>query len=179
MSSRADVQIATLHEIELRLPYSYPNRPPDIRWISPIFHPNVSFSGFINLPDVGLPWSADVNLDVVCERLWDVARLAFIDPATATNVAAKNWYEQECQLALPVDRRPLRDRSTPTGDNTVRYQRRGRPRAPSLNQDDGDILYIGDDAALIAPAAALPPVRIARPRRGTDPDDDVLYIGYD
>ena len=52
-SSRADVEFVELHKIDLRLPYSFPRRPPDIRWITPIFHPNISFSGFINLKDIG------------------------------------------------------------------------------------------------------------------------------
>jgi ubiquitin-protein ligase len=32
-----------------RMPYGYPERPPDIRWLTPILHPNISFSGFLNL----------------------------------------------------------------------------------------------------------------------------------
>jgi hypothetical protein len=175
VSAGAAVRIVTLHELEIRFPYSYPRRPPDVRWLSPILHPNVSFSGFISLRDVGLPWSDDVGLDVVCERLWDVARLAFLDAEHVTNYAAKQWLEHECSWALPIDHRPLRDRSAQTGGNVVRYQRRGqRPADASLANEADDILFIGDDTL---PPEPRGPVK--RPRRGTDLDDDVLYIGYD
>ena len=40
------------HQFEIRLPFSYPQRAPDIRWITPIFHPNISNSGFINLEEI-------------------------------------------------------------------------------------------------------------------------------
>ena len=112
---KGDVQFTQSHRIELRLPYSFPNKPPDIRWLTPIFHPNISFSGFICLKDMGLPWEPDLGLDVICERMWDMARFAHMDLETATNYSAKNWFEESCQLELPADRRPLRDRSVPSG----------------------------------------------------------------
>ena len=47
-SASSDVTLIELHQIDLRMPYSYPASPPDIRWITPLWHPNVSFSGFVN-----------------------------------------------------------------------------------------------------------------------------------
>src|SRR5687768_12904531 len=41
----SDISIVELHQVDLRLPFSYPQRPPDIRWLTPILHPNISFSG--------------------------------------------------------------------------------------------------------------------------------------
>src|SRR5262245_28461624 len=41
-SAVSDVVTIELHQIDLRMPYSYPNSPPDIRWLTPIWHPNVS-----------------------------------------------------------------------------------------------------------------------------------------
>lgn len=174
-SARADVETVELHKIDLRLPYSYPKRPPDIRWITPIFHPNISFSGFINLKDVGLPWDQDLGLDVVCERLWDVARLQFMDLDKATNYAAKNWFEDESKLQLPVDHRPLRDKAAPQGGNVIRYQRRGDQRIslPSA-RDAAEVFFIGEDT----PTPSLP-IRTPPVRRRTPGDDDVLYIGDD
>jgi len=174
-SARADVEFVELHKIDLRLPYSYPRRPPDIRWLTPIFHPNISFSGFINLKDVGLPWVSDLGLDVVCERLWDVARLQYMDLDKATNYAAKNWFEDESTLRLPVDHRPLRDRSAPQGGNVIRYQRRGGQRISlPAARDANDVFFIGEDT----PTPSLPIRTAPRPRPSHD-DDDVLYIGDD
>ncbi len=174
-SPRADVEFVELHRADVRLPFSYPRRPPDIRWVTPILHPNISFSGFINLKDVGLPWDKDLGLDIVCERLWDVARLAFMDLDKATNYAAKNWIEDECRMQLPVDRRPLRDKSAPVGTNVVRYQRRGEGGiALPAAAEAGEILFIGEDT----PTPQLPN-RLAPTRRRPEHDDDVLYIGDD
>ena len=129
-SADAEIEAVELHKVELRLPYSYPRRSPDIRWMTPIFHPNVSFSGFLNVKDIGLPWDQDLGLDVLCERLWDVARLAYMNLENAANYSAKNWFEDECQISLPVDSRPLRDKNTTTGSNVIQYQRIGTSGQP-------------------------------------------------
>jgi hypothetical protein len=172
ISARAEVEMVDLHRVELRLPYAYPRVPPDVRWVTPIFHPNVSFSGFIHLADVGLPWDADVTLDVVCERLWDVARLAYMNQAKATNYSAKNWFAEQRLWQLPVDVRSLRDRATPAGKNVVRYRRRGQAAtAPPADQQAEDILFIGEDTP-------VPKMPVRGDRRRSD-DDDVLYIGDD
>jgi ubiquitin-protein ligase len=175
-SSRADVKYEQVHRIDIRLPYSYPQRPPDIRWVTPIFHPNVSFSGFLRLSDLDLPWQPDLGLDIICERLWDVARLAFVNLEKASNHAAKNWFEEQTSLQLPVDSRPLRDRNAPTGANVIRYERRGERRTavPEASSAD-DVLFIGEDTPTpILPERAIPPVRRRPPG-----DDDILYIGDD
>ncbi|MDP6554783.1 MAG: ubiquitin-conjugating enzyme E2 [Pirellulaceae bacterium] len=174
-SPRADVEFVKFHKIDVRLPFSFPRRPPDIRWITPIFHPNISFSGFINLKDVGLPWDQDLGLDVVCERLWDVARLQYMDLSKATNYAAKNWFDDESTLQLPVDDRALRDRTAPQGGNVIRYQRRGDERLSlPASRDAGDVLFIGEDTP-------TPPLPIRSPpiRHRTEGDDDLFYIGDD
>ena len=86
LSSRAKVERINEHRIELRIPYAFPERPPDVRWLSSIYHPNISFSGLVKLRDIGLPWVEDMSLDVVCERLWDVARLAYFDEEHASKL---------------------------------------------------------------------------------------------
>lgn len=175
-SSEADVQFVDLHRIELRLPYSFPQRPPDIRWTTPLLHPNVSFSGFINVKDIGLPWEKDLGLDVVCERLWDVARLAHMNLDNAANYSAKNWFEDECDMQLPVDPRPLRDKTAPAGSNVIRYERKA---ARGVKLPDAapakDVFFIGEDT----PTPELPIARRVPLRRPPPLDDDVFYIGDD
>jgi len=175
-SSRSDVKYEEMHRVDIRLPYSYPQRPPDIRWLTPILHPNISFSGFIRLQDLGMPWEQDLGLDVICERLWDVARLAFLDLEKASNHAAKRWFEQENRLRLPVDERPLRDRTAPTGANVIRYERKGgHPSAVPSAEPTEDILFIGEDTPTPQlPNRVRPPIRRRPPE-----DDDILYIGDD
>lgn len=167
-SPNAKAEIVREHEIELRLPYSYPAMPPDVRWITPLYHPNVSFSGFVNLADIGLDWSADMGLDLVCERLWDMIRLAQYNTDRAVNYSAKKWIEEQTAIALPVDARPLRDKAAYTNRNVVRYRRRGQPEPVGGNADD--VLYIDDNDA-----PPLPPAGAARRARHRG-DEDILYI---
>lgn len=168
-----DVAIIDTHQVELRLPYSYPQQPPDIRWRTPILHPNVSYSGFITLRDLGLPWEPELGLDAICERLWDAARLAYLNLEQAANGSAKSWFEKQDQFELPVDPRPLRDQQTFTSSNIVRYEHRGARRVAAAEPTESEILYIGEDT----PAPPLPcPARRADIRRFPPPDGDVLYI---
>lgn len=169
--SRGAVEFIDEHRVDLRLPSGYPEIPPDLRWLTPILHPNVSFSGFIQLPDIGLPWDESVTLDVVCERLWDVARFAYIDLTRTTQSSARTWLTEQRTLDLPVDVRPLRDRALPAARNVIRYQRRGEQRrVPAL--EEAEILFIGEDTP-------IPPLPLPR-RQNQSPDSNgILYIGDD
>ncbi len=169
-ASTGRVEHVVRHECEIRLTLSYPKRPPDIRWLTPLFHPNISFGGFIRLRDVGMAWTEDLALDVVSERLWDVARLAYYDLENATSHTAKSWLEKQDEFALPVDLRPLRDKTNPPKSNVVRYLRKGDKRVLlSKAGQEKDVFYIGEDTP-------VPPVELAW-RNRPDDDDDVLYIG--
>ena len=171
-NSDADVQFVELHKCDIRLPYSYPDRAPDIRWLTPILHPNISFSGFLTFREIDLPWDKEITLDVVCERLWDMARLAHMNLDRASNYRAKQWFEKENTLRLPVDHRPLRDKVTANSSNVIRYERRGGSKVtlPTAKPVD-NLFYIGDEApaARNVRTAGRPPIRID--------DDDILYIG--
>jgi ubiquitin-protein ligase len=176
--SSAEVEEVELHRCEIRLPYGFPENPPDIRWLTPIHHPNISFSGLVKLKDVGLPWEDDLTLDIICERLWDMARLAYYDEERATNYAARNWLAEQHDVKLPVDARPLRDKTPPqVSSNIVKYSRRTPGKPPVARaavtprvakeeplRNDG-IVFIGDDAP--APTG---------PRRRRPGEEDVLYI---
>ena len=169
-ASTGKIDYVDRHECEIRLTLSYPQRPPDIRWLSPLFHPNISFGGFIRLRDVGMSWTEDLALDVISERLWDVARLAYYDLENATSYTAKSWLEKQADFALPVDLRPLRDKTTRPKSNVVRYSRKGDKRVLlSEAGQEKDLFYIGEDTP-------VPPVELAW-RDRPDEDDDVLYIG--
>lgn len=175
----SDVSVIELHQIDLRMPYSYPAMPPDIRWITPLWHPNVSFSGFVNPADIGLVWTSEVPLDLVCERLWDVARGQFINPVKATNYAAKNWYDKECSYALPLDPRPLRDgpAEARAASNIVRYQRRAGQGVQFAGAPAGsDVLFIDENTPTPQMPARQPYVPLHR-RRQKPGDGDVMYIG--
>ena len=173
LSSGSEVEKVELHRCEIRIPYAFPERPPDIRWLTPICHPNISFSGLVKLRDVGLPWEADLGLDIICERLWDMARLAYYDEERATNYAARNWLSEQDEVKLPLDHRPLRDKTMPTSSNVVKYERKAKSERPTVREKKpkdpkkkDDVFFIGDET----PTPSVPR------RRG---DDDVMYIGYE
>jgi ubiquitin-protein ligase len=156
-----EVEYGDTHEFEIRLGYSYPDRPPDIRFLTPIFHPNISSSGYVRPEECGLDWAKEMTLDVVCERLWDLVRGAYVDVEKGGNYSAKRWFAEQKKVALPVDNRPLRDRGAPTAANVIRYE-----RGPASGKSaSGDVLYIGDET---------PTPQIPKKRRD---EKDVLYIG--
>ncbi len=170
-SSQSEVTIVELHQIDLRMPYSYPQTPPDIRWTTPIMHPNVSFSGFVNLADIGVVWTRETPIELVIERLWDVARGEFANHDKATNYAAKNWFAKQDEHDLPVDRRSLRDRGPGATSNVVRYERRGG-RGVQLAGAGGEVMFIDEST----PTPKVPQ-RQPIPRRRRGSDEDVIYIG--
>lgn len=177
-SSQSEVTTIELHQIDLRMPYSYPNSPPDIRWITPILHPNVSFSGFVNLPDIGIVWTKEVPIDMLCERLWDVARAEFLNLNKATNYSAKNWFEKECQQPLPADHRPLRDQAAAaSGTNIVRYERKGGQGVQFAGATSpSDVMFIDETTPTPQMPKRQPYVPVGR--RGKRPGgEDVIYIG--
>jgi hypothetical protein len=159
-SPNQEVELSDVHELEIRLGFAFPERPPEVRCKTSIFHPNISSVGFIKLDECGLEWEPEMTLDVVIERLWDVIRGAFINKDKASNYSAQKWFAEQNKITFPVDQRPLRDRSAPAADNVVQYERGPAGSAPPSS----DVLYISDDT----PTPVLP-------RKKKD-DDDVLYI---
>lgn len=158
--------LVTQHEVEVRLPSDYPQQPPDVRWLSPLLHPNLSLGGVVQLADLQLPWSSDMGLDVVCERLWDVARGAYFDLLRTVNESARPWYDAETPLALPLDDRPLRNAAAERASNIVRYCRTGE----QWNWPVADgIYFIGEETE--TPQLATPPAE------RSSKSEDVLYIG--
>jgi len=169
-ASKDKIEHVDQHECDIRLTLSYPQRPPDIRWLTPLLHPNISFGGFIRLHHVGMSWTEDMGLDVICERLWDVARLAYYDLENATSYTARSWLEKQDQFTLPVDLRPLRDKTARSKSNVVRYARKGDKRVLLSDADkEKEVFYIGDDTP-------VPQIELVW-RERSDGDDDVLYIG--
>lgn len=164
-SARGGVEIVSLHKCEVRLPFGYPEQAPDARWLTPLVHPNVSFSGYLSWREIGLVWQPEITLDVVCERLWDLARMAYVNQEEVLNHTAQRWLTEKNEQPLPLDPRALRDILPPANPNIVRYARRDGKRLTLPEPEfPTEIFFIGEDTPLpITPGA----------RR----DDDILYIG--
>ncbi|ADB18794.1 ubiquitin-conjugating protein E2 [Pirellula staleyi DSM 6068] len=174
-SMSSEMAISELHEVEIRLPFSYPESPPDVRWLTPIVHPNVSFSGFVNLGDLGLNWSPALSLDVVCERLWDAIRLAYVNEDRVVDFTARNWLEKQTTYTLPLDNRPLVGQTQVVSSNVVRYSRVAGQPTTLGGAASSEVMFIDENT----PSPKLPERRAIRPanRPAASGDGDVLYIG--
>lgn len=162
--------LADDHQCSLRLPYAFPQTGPDIQWLTPLVHPNISFSGLVQLEDLGLPWNPRMGLEVVCERLWDAVRLAYVDWQRVVNEGAAYSLQRDCAWALPLDTRPLRDRDRRSVINLVRYRRAAARHAEQGAQREQD-LFVIDEHTMARPMESP---ELAAPDR-----DDILYIGDD
>jgi ubiquitin-protein ligase len=136
-----------LHEIHMRLGANYPRVMPELSWKTPVFHPNISASGFVCLGGYGTHWTPGVKLDELCIMLWDMIRYENYDIASPYNREAAAWVNDYVARQMPLDNRPLRDRvaaSLPsTGKangsaKTARSDSSHRSAGPRLNWHSPD-----------------------------------------
>lgn len=106
---RGKVSVADRHVIEIRLPTSYPRGMPELRWITPIYHPNISEIGMVCLGGYGTHWVPSLNLDELVGMLWDMARYHNYDVRSPYNRDAALWVAHQTAFAFPIDPRPIRD----------------------------------------------------------------------
>jgi ubiquitin-protein ligase len=106
---RGQVRPAEIHRVDVKLGASYPRTMPEIHWITPIYHPNISEIGMVCLGGYGTNWVPSVQLDELCTMLWDMARYHNYDIRSPYNRDAALWAANQTAIAFPTDRRPLRD----------------------------------------------------------------------
>jgi ubiquitin-protein ligase len=146
-SKNGEPEIEDIHQIAVRCGSQFPQQPPQIRWRTPFAHPNVSLSGIFDLADIGVIWRPEMSLEIICEKLWDMTRLALIDWERSINHVSRNFLRDECCLALPVDARILRNRSAVRPQNLVHYRRKfdlAPAHSPSSSSTVKTTVYIGD-----------------------------------
>ncbi len=97
------------HHVEIKLGASYPRTIPEIRWLTPIYHPNISEIGMVCLGGYGTHWVPSVQLDELCTMLWDMLRYHNYDIRSPYNRDAALWVAQQQSIRFPTDARPLRD----------------------------------------------------------------------
>ena len=83
---------------------------PELTWMSPIFHPNISASGVVCLGGYGTHWVPSLSLDELCGMLWDMIRYRNFDVESPYNREAALWAKTQTRFAFPLDDRPIRDR---------------------------------------------------------------------
>jgi ubiquitin-protein ligase len=103
------------HEVEIKLGSAYPRTMPEIRWLSPVYHPNISEIGLVCLGGYGTHWVPSLHLDDLCVMLWDMARYHNYDIRSPYNKEAALWAANQSTFPFPTDTRPLRDKRAALG----------------------------------------------------------------
>ena len=106
---RGKIKLVQSHQVEIKLGASYPRNIPEIRWLTPIYHPNISEIGMVCLGGYGTHWVPSVQLDELCLMLWDMARYHNYDIRSPYNRDAALWVANQTSILFPTDARPLRD----------------------------------------------------------------------
>jgi ubiquitin-protein ligase len=96
-----------LHEVEIYIPARYPLVPPELRWLTPIFHPNILGSDHPHYPGkVCLGgWSPSQFLDELCMKLIDMIEYRNYNVRSPINAEAAVWANRNEHL-LPLSSRP-------------------------------------------------------------------------
>jgi len=120
------------HRIEIKLGASYPRTMPELRWVTPIYHPNISEIGMVCLGGYGTHWVPSIQLDELCNMLWDMARYHNYDIRSPYNRDAALWVASQTTFIFPTDLRPLRDLRAAMGriESVTNSQSDGKQRAP-------------------------------------------------
>jgi ubiquitin-protein ligase len=103
------VKVHETHRVEIKLGASYPRTMPEIRWMTPVYHPNISEIGMVCLGGYGTHWVPSVQLDELCTMLWDMLRYHNYDIRSPYNRDAALWVASQTMFLFPTDSRPLRD----------------------------------------------------------------------
>jgi ubiquitin-protein ligase len=106
---KGKVVVRERHDIEIKLGAAYPRTMPEIRWLTPIYHPNISEIGMVCLGAYGTHWVPSLALDELCVMLWDMARFQNYDIRSPYNREAAQWSANQTTFRFPIDARPLRD----------------------------------------------------------------------
>jgi hypothetical protein len=97
------------HQVRIQLGPQYPLAKPDLRWLTPIFHPHISVGGSVC---IGNEWSSggryldDLVIFLAQMVRYEGADLTFAFNDKGFNPAAHDWAMRNRHL-FPVDARPL------------------------------------------------------------------------
>ncbi|HWE36917.1 MAG TPA: ubiquitin-conjugating enzyme E2 [Isosphaeraceae bacterium] len=169
---RGKVVVRDFHEVEIKLGAAYPRTMPELRWLTPIYHPNISEIGLICLGGYGTHWVPSLHLDELCSMLWDMARYYNYDIRSPYNREAALWAANQTAFTFPIDSRPLRDVRAAMG----RVEEAAPAPPPAADPPPSPT------AAAPKPEPARPLSRVVfdfdlGPRRpATPPEEEVIFL---
>jgi ubiquitin-protein ligase len=95
-----------LHEVSIYLHAEYPFKQPQLKWLTPIFQPNIHVTGAVC---IGAWWAAK-TLDELLLTLGEMIQYKNFDPKDPMNSRAATWALRNKSL-FPVDSRDLKGKS--------------------------------------------------------------------
>ena len=95
-----------VHDVSIYLHAEYPLKQPQLKWKTPIFHPNIHVTGAVC---IGAWWAAK-TLDELLMTLGEMIQYKNYDPRDPMNSKAAAWALRNKRL-FPVDRRDLKGQS--------------------------------------------------------------------
>lgn len=127
-------------QVEITLSGEYPRRQPNIRWLTPIIHPNIWGHGTVCLGNFAGQWTPHFRLVDMVEILWDMARLAVLNPLSAGTGASNvdGLYQKlDKTYRFPVDKRPLRNKELGNSEGSSIVRPEGGEDDVVIFDDDG------------------------------------------
>ena len=95
--------VTELHQFEMRLGAYYPSEPPDVTWLTPIFHPNIRGQAVCHSQQ----WSPAWSLAEFVIELGDMIRMDKYNPKSPLDRKASEWAKSHGDK-FPIDQRSLR-----------------------------------------------------------------------
>jgi ubiquitin-protein ligase len=93
------------HHCQVGLGAHYPSQPPDVTWLSPIFHPNIKMQAVCHSGQ----WAPSWSLAEFISELADMARYMKFNLQSPLDTKAAEWAKRNLNL-FPLDARPIRDK---------------------------------------------------------------------
>jgi ubiquitin-protein ligase len=165
---KGKVGLRTQHELEIKLGASYPRTMPELRWLTPIYHPNISEIGLVCLGGYGTHWVPSLQLDELCVMLWDMARYHNYDIRSPYNREAALWAANQTTFTFPLDPRPLRDARAALGRVEPVSKPAPPPAAAPQRPGEPQSICILDIELDLRPPAPPPAARA--------PQEEVIFL---
>jgi ubiquitin-protein ligase len=144
---RGRIKTLEQHRVEIKLGASYPRSIPEIRWLTPIFHPNISEIGMVCLGGYGTHWVPSVQLDDLCVMLWDMARYHNYDIRSPYNRDSALWVASQNTYRFPIDARPLRDLRASAGRGDSRVENGANDSSSRAGKNRAENTQAGQDGS--------------------------------
>lgn len=98
--------VREVHDVAVYLHAEYPLKQPQLKWLTPIFHPNIHVTGAVC---IGAWWPAK-TLDELLLTLGEMVQYKNFDPKDPMNSKAAAWALRHGHL-FPIDKRDLKGQS--------------------------------------------------------------------